>query len=143
MISISVGRGNQKAFLSIDNAIPKIRKGIRKALTEIGKENVRFAKSLIKNPPKTGRRYMIDGKQHRASAPGEAPAQRTKKLGKGVQFRVYGWERMEFGDTVLYGVYLELGTKNMHPREHLIRTIRVKQRDNYNSLQSVVRNALL
>ena len=160
MISIKSDRKNMRSFISIDNAIPKIRKGIRAELSIIGRENAKYARALIKKPPKTGKFYKIDGflarahkygitkytrydgTIHRASAIGEPPADRTGELRKSISYRTYGWERMEFGDKVFYGKFLEEGTKYTHPREHLKRTVRVKERDNFKGLQEVVKRII-
>ena len=142
MISIKSDRKNMRSFISIDNAIPKIRKGIRAELSIIGRENAKYARALIKKPPKTGKIYIIGGTIHRASALGEPPADRTGKLRKSISYRTYGWERMEFGDKVFYGKFLEEGTRKMHPREHLKRTVRVKERDNFKGLQEVVKRII-
>lgn len=142
MIKVESDRRNLRSYFSINNAIPRIRKGIREALTEIGRENVKHTRKLIKSPPKSGRWYFTNGRWHRASAPGQPPANRTGTLQRGVSFRVYGWERMEFGDTVFYGRFLELGTKKMHPRPHLSRTVRMKERDNFKALEEVINRVI-
>jgi HK97 gp10 family phage protein len=122
---------NKQVLASIDDAPRKVRLGIRNSLIEIGRENVKHTRKIIKSPPKTGIFYG----QHRASAPGEAPANRTGRLVKSVSYRVFGWSEMQFGDKALYGKFLENGTVKMEPRPHLIKTVQQKSKDNYNSLQ--------
>ena len=102
-----------------------MRRGFRLAFYNIGKENTRYAKEIIKVGPKTGRLYRIPGRKrrHRASAPGEAPANLTGNLRKGVDFEVKGPYQMEFGDQVFYGKFLEEGTKRMEPRPHLKKSV--------------------
>lgn len=144
MITLRADTHNKRVLLTIDRAIPRWRAGIREALTTIGKENSRHTRNLIKNPPKTGRTYKIKGRTHRASAPFEAPATLSGKLERSVKSRVYGWEKMEFGDEAPYGKYLASGTKNkagkvrMKPRPHLKATVRAKQKDNFLSLLTAV-----
>jgi hypothetical protein len=138
MIRVKADRKNMKSTITIDDAPRRVRRGIRNALTEIGKENVRFAKDLIKKPPKSGRVYFIKGKRHRASAPGEPPANLSGKLMRSVHSRTYGWHKMEFGDAAPHGKFLELGTRKMQPRPHLTRTVRAKRRDNFNVLEAAV-----
>lgn len=103
----------------------KMRGGHRLAFYKIGKENVRVTRELIKKGPKTGRLYRIAGRKrlHRASAPGEPPANLTGRLRRGVDFIVKGTDQMQFGDTVHYGFYLERGTRKMKPRIHLKRAV--------------------
>lgn len=148
MISVRADTHNRQVLVTIDNAPHKVRRGLVKALTEIGKENVRHTQNLIKAPPKTGRIYRRKGRVHRASAPFEPPAEDRGKLRRGVKYRVYGWEKMEYGDTVSYGKYLEEGTKRktgrvkMKPRPHLKTTVREKQKDNFVTLERTVYNKL-
>lgn len=134
MIEIRPDTQNKTVFISISNATFKVRKGLKNALIEIGKENVRHTKALIRKQPKTGRFY---GK-HRASAPGEPPANRTGKLLRSVRYKSSSWSFMEFGDSAPYGKFLEDGTKKMRPRPHLKRTVREKSRDNFNSIAKAV-----
>lgn len=100
-------------------------KSSRIALYNIGKENTRYARQLIIRGPKTGRLYRIKGRKrrHRASAPGEAPANLTGRLQKSVNFIVNGHDEMKFGDQAEYGLFLELGTRKMKPRPHLSTTV--------------------
>ena len=108
----------------------QIRQGARIALYNIGKKNVQHTRMLIKKGPKTGRLYRIKGRKrrHRASAPGEAPANLTGRLRKSVNFNVSGYDQMEFGDGEMYGKFLETGTKKMEAREHLGKSVRANQR---------------
>lgn len=146
MITIIPDHKNMKVLIKIDKAIIIIKKGLRNALHEIGQENKRHCKKLILDPPKTGRIYLSRTKPspHQASAPGEAPANWTGALRKNVRYRVYGHDRMEFGDGViksakegagLYGKYLEEGTKKIKPRPHVGRTVDEKQKDNFKTIE--------
>jgi hypothetical protein len=135
MIRIKEGKKNKAAFFSIDNATKNVRKGARQGLTEIGRENVKHTKGLIKKPPKTGRFYRFRGILHQASAPGQPPANRTGKLLRSVRYRVYSWNRMEFGYHAPYGKFLEDGTRKMEARPALGRTVDERSRENFNILQ--------
>lgn len=113
-----------KSLMFLKNIVDhdhKMRQSCRLAFYHIGKENVRITRDLIKKGPKTGRLYRIAGRKrrHRASAPGEPPANLTGRLRRGVNFVVKGTDQMQFGDTVFYGFYLERGTRKMRPRPHL------------------------
>lgn len=133
-ISITADYKNRQVFISIDNATYATRRGLKAALIEIGKGDVRHTKALIKNPPKTGRMY---GK-HQASAHGEAPANQTGRLMKSVRYKAYGWSSMEFGDYVPYGKWLEDGTKRMKERSHLSRTVTERSGTNFMIIKRVV-----
>lgn len=108
----------------------RILQGARIALYNIGKANVFYTRNIIKRGPKTGVLYRIPGRKrrHRASAPGEAPANLTGKLRRGVNFQVKGNDQMEFGDTELYGKFLEMGTRKMARRPHLEPAVKANQR---------------
>lgn len=142
MFSIRPNRMNRTVLITIDKAVPTTRKGIRHALTEVGKENTRHLQMLIKNPPKTGRFYRFKDRKHQASAPGQAPADRSGDLRKTAGYRVYGSDKMEFGDRMFYGKFLEEGTKKMKARPHLLRTVREKERDNFVVLANYVHKEL-
>ncbi len=143
MIAMRPDHRNRTVFITIDQSLPRFRNGLRGALKEIGKENSKHNKMLIKNPPKTGRIYKFQGRDHQASAPGQPPADRSGDLRKTSGYRVYGHSRMEFGDRMSYGKYLEDGTSRMKARPHIKRTVREKQRDNFTTLANTVHRELV
>lgn len=119
-VSIVEDHKNRVVFAQIQTAVPTIRSEMILALHEIGRENVRHLRKLIKNPPHTGRIYNRPGNmglRHQASAPGEAPADQTGRLRKSVGYKVRGSKMfggslvMEFGESAPYGIFLERGTK--------------------------------
>lgn len=134
MIKIKEDRRNMRTFVTIDNATIRVRRGLRLGLIEIGDENSKHVKKLIRKPPKSGRLYKFKGRRHQASAAGEAPANRSGRLARSVGFKTSGWSRCEFGDRELYGKFLEHGTRRMQPRPHIVRTVEEKRRDNFNSI---------
>lgn len=142
MISIRPNTQNRRVLVTIDKAKPRFHKGQRHALTEIGKENSRHTQRLIEEPPKTGRHYTFEGRPHRASAPGQPPADRSGDLRKTTGFRVYGSSRMEYGFRMLYGKFTEDGTVKMKERPALKRTVREKERDNFIILANTVHKGL-
>lgn len=66
----------------------------------------------IRSPPKTGRYYG----SHRASAPGEYPANKSGTLASGIRKRITPTEA-EIGTTDMHGFYLREGTTRMAPRK--------------------------
>lgn len=142
MLSIRADPQNRRVKITIDQSTPRIQRDLRLALTEVGKENTRHVQRLIEGPPKTGRFYVIEGQLHQASAPFQPPADRSGDLRRTSGYRVYGWEKMEFGDRMPYGKFLEEGTRNMKPRPHLKRTVREKSRDNFVTLANTVHKGL-
>jgi hypothetical protein len=88
------------------------RKGCMKGLQLSGRLVRDRIRKLIKDPPKTGRKYP--SLPNRSSKLGEAPAYQSGKLYKGVRYAVSSWSKMEVGDTVYYGAFLELYHKRPH-----------------------------
>ena len=104
-----------------------IDSGIRQALFFLAVKAVNEMKQNIKNPPKTGRIYVLSPKLARlarkkiqqASEAGKAPAERTGKLRRSTKWRVTGTGEVEFGYGEEYGKFLELGTSKMSMRPNL------------------------
>ena len=142
MIKIIDHTKNYDAYGSIKHARSDFLAGIRDGLFDIGNENVKHLKKLIRSKDKNGRLYFFRGKIHQASAPGEAPANMTGKLANTTKYKVRGSYQCEFGDTVFYGPYLEHGTSKMEPRPHVKRTVKEKSRDNFNALNDNVKRRL-
>lgn len=136
MFKVNLSVGSEKSYKSINKSVPIFHKGIRKGLNEVGQTVKRETKKLIRTGKRTGRVYMISGKRHQASARGEAPANLTGKLAKGVKFKTMSHYQMEIGDTVPYGVFLEL--KNKMDRPHLRTAINNTNQENVNTLAEYV-----
>ena len=135
--SIEIDRNNKRVFLQIQNAPGATERGIRNAFYLIGKDLRRTSRNFVIRGPKTGRLYRLPGRQsrHRASAPGQPPANRTGTLQKSVDFLVKGSDQMLFGvdSDADYAKFLELGTTKMEKREFLIKAIEQREKitDNY------------
>lgn len=142
MIKISIIERGQtgRVLVNVGKIKNLFNKGIRDAFFDQGDRNVKYARKQILKRNKTGRLYKIKGALHRASAPGEFPANLSGKLRRGVDYTVRGHSQMEFGDRAKHGVYLELGTKTasgdvkMEPREYIIRTVEERAEDFTNAL---------
>ncbi len=113
----------KKITSGMRNHLGAHQNGLRLALHEVGSDVNRETKRLIRTGPKIGRIYFIKGRWHRASAPGEAPANLTGKLAKSNDYKVSGWSTMEVGETAPYAGYLEHGTRKMKPRPHLKKAV--------------------
>lgn len=141
MIRIRQDIKSRHALITLENPNRKMQLGIADGLKIVGSENKKTIKNLILRQPKTGIKYS--NLPHRSSAPGEAPADQSGKLRRGVQYKANGWDSVEVGDTTEEGVYLEEGTRRMYPREHIERAARMKQRDNYNTLEEYASRGLI
>jgi len=148
MFKVTPDLANQKVIIQIRNLISTQKTAIRRAFYFSGKDLVKTSKAMIMEKPKHGRLYRLKKHGltvlHRASAPGEAPANFTGALKNSVDFTVSGAEKMIFGSRlyfpdrkgtpagVKYGGYLEHGTKKIAPRPYLEPSI-VK---NYRNIQT-------
>jgi hypothetical protein len=128
MLRVTLKHGSDKTFIRIEGLTTQTHKAIRNAFSEIGRENVRHVRKLMREK-KTGRIYNIDGKEHQASAPGEAPAVLSKKLIRTLGYKTYSHSRMEFGDRMFYGKFLEKGTDKIAQRPHIEKTVLDKEKD--------------
>ena len=86
-------------------------------------QNVRThaTRSITRNSTKSGRTYEIKGppkRTHRASAPGEAPANDTGALARSIQANIEG-KTAEVFTNIEYAAWLEFGTLNIEPRPFL------------------------
>jgi hypothetical protein len=73
----------------------------------------------IMSPPKTGEIYVRRGVPHRASAPGEAPAQDTGNLAADSGVRRLGLAHFAVWFAAAYAAALELGTALIDERPYL------------------------
>lgn len=108
----------------------KIRGNIRVNLEDIGRELVKEARSYL-SLRKSGRVYnvIVRGKRvrHRASAPGQSPANMTGNLKSKISYRVSGLY-MFFESNAEYSRFLEDGTSKMRPRPFMRRAAKKKSR---------------
>jgi len=93
---------NSKSFMKLQKLRPKTNKAIRAAWFDLGRDLKNEANKEILRKPKSGRVYIIRmkggrKKRHVASAPGETHANLTGKLRRSVSWKVYSYQRMEFG----------------------------------------------
>ena len=111
------GTGDKKnIFRALD---PKVYyRGLQDGLDVAGKRLVETARAGIKNPPKTGRFYIIDGRLHQASAPGQYPANLTGALQKSLGHKVDGL-MMDFGANTKYAPALQ---QFEHPNDKRVKS---------------------
>jgi len=120
MSVLSVSVSSREVDDSLRDAPDNFRKGCIKGYRRAGilvRDRIR---QLIKNPPKTGFKYP--SLTNRSSAPGEAPADQSGRLRKGVQYKVWRYDLMQVGDTVSYGKLLEEKMGRPHVSTAVIQT---------------------
>lgn len=105
---------NQNAILA------RIRRSVMPEIVRATEQARQEAISLIQNGEKSGRIYKHRGIEHRASAPGEAPASDTGTLVNNI---ATSYDHNNLTGTlsvnVVYGLMLEFGTEKMEPRPFL------------------------
>lgn len=110
----------------------RVKKGIKSAFFVIGKSLNKEFKRQVKEDPKTGRIYFINGRRHQASAPGQTAANLTGVYRKSVGYKNKGSE-LEFGNSAKYAGWLEEGTKNMEARPGLKNTLKAEEKNTLNT----------
>jgi hypothetical protein len=142
---IEIERKSINNLKSVFNAEHIINKGIRKAWFVVGSENIKHTRRLFALP-KRGEWYTKpDGKTvHRASAPGEPPANWSFKLSNTMKYVVRSHTQMEFGAQMFYGKYLEEGKKTDRnfKRPFLAVTVREREKDNELIMNGYVNNEI-
>ncbi len=133
-MEIKVDKRSREILLKIPGIADDIKRNLINALNEIGSEVIKEDKRLIRSKNKTGRIYKFRGRDHQASAPGEAPAMMTGRLLRSANYRTRNHQEMSVGESSDYAAFLENGTRKMSPRPHLIRAINNKAGVTYNIL---------
>ena len=127
-VSVRVHAKSRRVLLNVPQQTRIHQRGIERALYEIGQINVREVQRLIRTGPRTGRVYIFRGRRHKASAPGEIPANRSGRLASSADYEVHNWLQMEFGMRATnngrpYPEFLETGTRRMRPRPYMVVTV--------------------
>lgn len=146
MMKIKASPQNKKVEKQIKDSPKNAKDGIRRAFFKIGKELVRDAQLSIYDLNKTGHVYHVQLKgeyiYHRASAPGEAPANLTGNLAKSIGYTNRGWQQLEFGARAGYAPGLEIGTARVAARPFLAKAIAENNRNFKNYMINEMERAI-
>ena len=136
--------GGIRFYESAANIAANTHFGIEKAFWQSGKDiTAEFSKQVLaKN--KTGRLYIIRKRKHRASAPGETPANITGNYRKSVGFQVNQGTnpQLVIGNSAEYAGFLEMGTSRMKRRPGLRNSIKSSERDIIRNLSTDIFEAI-
>lgn len=119
MISITEASTNSRNLTNILIADRATNMALTAAWKEVGTLVTNKLRYIIRNGPRTGRVYTFRGRKHQASAPGEAPANRTGRLANSVGYEASGHHTLRVGEEAEYAAFLERGTRKMGRRPHL------------------------
>lgn len=146
MFSVHIDEESMSVLFKIRRMNHMTKAGVRKAFSKISYDLKAESARLILNTNKNGRFYNINvggvRRLHRASAPGESPAEITGKLRKSVNTSMGGSFSMNFGSNTSYGGYLERGTSRIEPRPYLIRSIKNERRNMVNHFRLSINEQL-
>jgi HK97 gp10 family phage protein len=140
-VTIKVTEKTRRILIDVTKLEGTTKKGLEAALFEIGKDVQRETIKLIKTGEKTGKVYRFRGRDHTASAPFEAPANRSGRLARSIRYNVTNWQKMTVGAEAPYAGYLEKGTPDMEERPFLEKAVHNRQQDTVNSILENVKRA--
>ncbi len=112
MISLEISGG-------LLGAAGNVRAALAEAVAEAAADVEAGAKIAIQTGDKTGHIYKREGKDHQASAPGEAPATDTGNLAGSIQATPVDELTWDVGTNVEYAPVLEMGGVHMQARPFL------------------------
>ena len=121
----------QELARDLDNASKQMYSELGKAMKQAALIVEREAKLSMK--PGTGREYKRGLKIHRASLPGRPPAPDTGAYKSSIthEVRILGKAEIQgiVGSRLIYGPWLEFGTRWMKARPHLMPALQKKIKD--------------
>lgn len=123
-------KGINRARNNVRTLTRKVQNNADLAVEQWAKKVQRESVRRIKSPPKTGRVYSRSGgRTHRASAPGESPAEDTGALSRSIRVRGRkGSLRRRIGSRLIYA-WWETGIRGQPERPYLRPSLRAKKRE--------------
>ena len=138
---IIVHKLSKRVMLDLSNGQKmksKVDGGIALAMHQIGMQDRREIRRLIRTGPKTGKKWP--GLPNRSSKPFQAPAEQSGKLSKSAGFKVAGIN-LEVGLKAPYADFLESGTRRIRERPAILKAVHNNARNTQVALQKYVQNA--
>lgn len=131
MISVDV-KINRDAFEELEDKVLQL-------LEKTALEAETTMKDSITEGSKSGVIYRRNNKEHRSSAPGQAPANDTGKLASGINYNKVSDREHEIKITTEYALALEVGTSRMAPRPFIMPAIQIAKRKLLKALRIISR----
>ena len=137
MPSLKEPAKNRRVFIHMDRLGVLSEKAIKTAFDDIGRNYQKTMAREMRKRNKRGRIYNVRSRsggtrRHRASAPDQTPANLSGNMAQGIDYKVSGSKKMEFGARAFYAKFLEEGTKKMEPRPGLLNTINKTEKETFN-----------
>jgi hypothetical protein len=134
-VTITQTPNTNKVLIDVTKLEGTTKRGLRNALNEIGSEGVRETVRLIKTGQRTGRVYRFRGRDHVASAPGEAPANRSGRLANSTGYKTKNHQEMTLGQEADYAGFLKVGRGKLKgPRDSIGMAVHNKAQDTVNTI---------
>lgn len=128
------------ADVKIDkNAFNIMEQKVLELLEKTALEAETTMKDSITQGSKSGVIYRRNNKEHRASAPGQAPANDTGKLASGINYNRVSDREHEIKITTEYALALEVGTSRIAPRPFIMPAIQEAKRKLLKALRIIYR----
>jgi hypothetical protein len=145
VVTVSGPLGDGRFTRSIEHLAENTREGIRRSWFFIANDIRDEFNRQVLSRNKSGRLYIGRDRlgrrrPHRASAPGETPANRTGTYRKSLDARIS--RDLTMGLSAPYSGYLEGGTPRMEARPGLRNSIQAKERDTLNTLARGIQRQL-
>ena len=143
MAEIKIDSKSLKVIVKMQEFNKATVRGMRQAWFKVGKDLIKTANDHILATDKSGILYGVvrrGGKKrlvklrpglptHRASAPGQPPANLNSDLRKSLGFKIRGAREMAFSADTPYAGRLERGGGAIEPRPYLLRSVRDNERN--------------
>ena len=156
MAEFKIKDKSRKVIVKMENLSQLTNQSMRQAWFRVGKDLIKTAKTHILASDKAGILYGVvrrGGKKrlvklrsglptHRASAPGQPPANLNSDLRKSLDFKIRGTRQLTFSANTPYARRLELGGGAIAKRPYLIRSAKDNLRNIERHFQTELRKRL-
>lgn len=145
MVSVVIKSSSFPAMDMINNIESLYKRGMRQGWFRVGNILSEELNRQVLNTPKTGRTYSRRDRigrrrRHRASAPGETPANMTGEYRRSRGYEIRGSDQLEFGLRDPKSKFLEAGTRRMDPRPGIANAVKAKDNQITPLMESSLKN---
>lgn len=148
-MGITLNGGSIKVAADLKNLDRRAIQGLRRGWDAAGRVWLKSIRNEVLRGTKSGKVYKIrrgkSKRNHRASAPGETPANRSGAYRKSMGFQIHGWKALEVGSregSAGYSMFLEKGTSRMKPRPGIKNAITAESATIQKDVENELRKAL-